>query len=120
MDADELKARTKQFTLRILRLTRSLPANSESRAIRSQLARCGTSVGANYRAVCRSRSRAEFIAKIGVVEEEADECCFWLEIIVESGMLTPAKVRPLLQEANDLTAYLLQIPPISKKQSPIR
>jgi four helix bundle protein len=73
MDAEDLKKRTKQFALRILKLVAALPDTVEGRVIGGQLARAGTSVGANYRAACRGRSRAEFVAKLGVVEEEADE-----------------------------------------------
>ncbi len=97
MNAEELKKRTKQFALRILKLAAALPNTIEGRAIRGQLVRAGTSVGANYRAACRGRSKAEFIAKIGVVEEEADESAFWLELIIEGGLLTAeASSKPLL------------------------
>ncbi len=106
MDQNELKKRTKQFALRILKLTAALPKTVEARVIQNQLARAGTSVAANYRASCRGRSRAEFISKMGVVTEEADECCFWMELIVEGKMLTEKKVKSLLQEANELTAIM--------------
>jgi four helix bundle protein len=79
MNAEDLKRRTKAFALRILKLAAALPNPIEGKAIRGQLVRAGTSVGANYRAACRGRSRAEFIAKIGTVEEESDESAFWLE-----------------------------------------
>jgi len=106
MDQDELKKRTKQFALRILKLTAALPKTVEARAIQSQLSRAGTSVAANYRASCRARSRAEFIAKIGTVIEEADECCFWMELVIEGEMLTEKQVEALLKEANELTAIM--------------
>jgi four helix bundle protein len=106
MDAEDLKKRTKQFALRILKLAAALPTTIEGKAIRGQLVRAGTSVGANYRAACRGRSRAEFIAKIGVVEEEADESAFWLELIIEGALLTENRVRPLLDEANELTKIM--------------
>jgi four helix bundle protein len=106
MDADELKARTKQFALRILKLAAALPPTIEGKAIRGQLVRAGTSVGANYRAACRGRSRAEFAAKIGVVEEEADESAFWLELIIESAFLKENRVKPLLDEANAITKIM--------------
>ena len=106
MDADELKKRTKKFALRILKLVAALPNTVQGRTVGGQLARAGTSVGSNYRAVCRSRSRAEFIARIGVVLEEADESAFWLELIIE-GQLLPAKlVQSLLDEANELTGIM--------------
>ena len=106
MNADDLKNRTKRFALRILRLAAALPNTIEGKAIRGQLVRAGTSVGANYRAACRARSRAEFVAKIGTVEEESDESAFWLEIIIEGALLTEGRVKPLLKEANELTRIM--------------
>jgi four helix bundle protein len=106
MNAEELKARTKKFALRILKLVAALPNNLQGKTIGSQLVRSGTSVAANYRAACRGRSRAEFIAKLGVVEEEADESAFWLELIIDSGLLQEEKVRRLLQEAGELTKIM--------------
>jgi four helix bundle protein len=104
MTEQELKDRTKQFALRIMRLVDSLPTTTTGRAIGAQLIRSGTSVGANYRSACGGRSRAEFIAKLGVVKEEADESAFWLELIGDSGLLKPSVVEPLLKEASELTA----------------
>lgn len=89
-----------------MKLVDALPATRSGNAIGNQLVRSGTAVGANYRATCRARSKAEFIAKIGVVEEEADECGFWLELIVEGGLLPAPKVSALLQEAGGLTAIM--------------
>ncbi|MBM4020057.1 MAG: four helix bundle protein [Planctomycetes bacterium] len=106
MTEQELKARTKQFALRIMRLVRALPKNLEGRVIGGQLLRCGTSVGANYRAVCRGRSKADFVAKMAIAEEEADEASYWLELIVEGGLMTEPRMRPLLKEANELVAIL--------------
>jgi four helix bundle protein len=106
MNANDLKKRTKQFALRILKLAAALPNTIEGKAIRGQLVRAGTSVGANYRAACRGRSRAEFIAKIGTVEEESDESAFWLEIIVEGAFLKEGLIKPLLEEANELTRIM--------------
>ena len=102
MNADDLKKRTKQFALRILKLVEALPNTIAGRTIGGQLARSGTSVGSNYRAACRGRSRAEFIAKLGIVEEEADESAYWLELIIEGALLKPAVVQSLLDEANEL------------------
>jgi four helix bundle protein len=93
-----------QFALRILKLCQNLPKTDESRAIARQLVRSGTSVGANYRSVVRARSRPEFISKLGIVVEEADETVFWLELLVESGIVPDAKLKLLLQEANELLA----------------
>ena len=106
MNAEDLKKRTKLFALRILKVAAALPPTIEGRAIKGQLVRAGTSVGANYRAACRGRSRAEFIAKIGVVEEEADESAFWLELIIEGAFLKSNRVKPLLDEANELTRIM--------------
>jgi four helix bundle protein len=100
--ADELKNRTKQFALRVLKLVDALPNSRSGRVIAGQLGRAGTSVGANYRAACRARSKKEFVAKIGVVEEEADECEYWFELTMESGTLPERKVKQLHQEAGDL------------------
>jgi len=87
MTTDEMKARTKSFALRIIKLVESLPSNRTADVVGKQLLRSGTSVGANYRAACRAKSNADFIAKMGTVEEEADESAFWLEVIVESGLV---------------------------------
>jgi len=106
MNAQELKQRTKQFALRVMRLVDALPNTPKGRAIASQLVRSGTSVAANYRGACRGRSQAEFISKIGVVEEEADETALWLELIIEDKLLTEKKVRSLLDEANELVAIM--------------
>jgi four helix bundle protein len=102
----ELKARTKQFALHIMQLVDALPRTLQGRTIAKQIIRSATSVAVNYRAACRARSRAEFIAKIGVVKEEADESSFWLELIVHSGLLTEARIRPLLTEAGELVAIM--------------
>jgi four helix bundle protein len=107
MNEQELKRRTKQFALRILKLVSALPRSIEGRAIGNQLVRSGTSVGANYRAACRGRSKAEFISKLGTVEEEADESAFWLELIIEGGLLEKKRVESLLQEANELVAIMV-------------
>jgi four helix bundle protein len=106
MTTDELKARTKIFALRVIRLVDALPNTVKGRAIANQIIRSATSVGANYRAACRARSRAEFIAKIGVVEEEADETSFWLELIVDSNIRTDRQIGPLRKEANELVAIM--------------
>jgi four helix bundle protein len=107
MTPDELKARTKQFALRVIKLVAALPKNIEGRAIANQLVRCGTSVAANYRASCGARSQSEFVAKIGVVLEEADEAQLWLELIIEARLIPAKRVRPLLEEANELVAIFV-------------
>lgn len=102
--ATELKSRTKQFAIRVVKLFRALPKSDEARIIGKQVLRSGTSVAANYRAACRARSKAEFIAKIGVVVEEADETVFWLELLVETGIVSSERMSDLLAEANELLA----------------
>jgi len=104
MDKAELKLRTKKFGLRTLKPVRHLPREIGADAVGRQLVRSALSVGANYRSACRGRSRAEFLSKLGVVLEEADESAHWLEIIIEDGMLPEKKVTALLREANELTA----------------
>ncbi len=106
MNEEELKQRIKKFALQVIKLVGSMPRNIEGRAIGRQLVRSGTSVGANYRSACRSRSRAEFVAKLGIVEEEADETAYWLELIIEGALLQAGAVKPLLQEANELVAIM--------------
>ena len=102
--AEELKKRTKQFAIRIVKLFRSLPHSEEALIIGRQMLRSGTSVAANYRAVCRSRSKAEFVAKIGVVVEEADETVLWLEMLVDTEIVSARRLEKLLLEANELLA----------------
>jgi four helix bundle protein len=102
--AEILKNRTKQFALRIIRVIRALPHGPEGRIIGNQLLRSGMSVAANYRAVCRARSRPEFLAKLAIVIEEADESAFWLELLVDSGLVSQSKLKDLQSEANQLVA----------------
>jgi four helix bundle protein len=102
--AEILKDRTKQFALRIIKVIRSLPPSSEGRIIGQRLLRSGMSVAANYRAVCRARSRAEFLAKLAIVIEEADESAFWLELLVDAGLVQDRKLKDLKSEANQLVA----------------
>jgi four helix bundle protein len=106
MTERELLERTKQFALRIFKLVGALPQTIQGRAVAAQLIRSGTSVAANYRAACRARSKPEFVAKLGVVEEEADESAFWLELIMETNLLSATKVEPLLSEASEIVAIM--------------
>ena len=117
----DLKARTKQFALCMMKMVDALPRTIQGRAIAKQIIRSATSVAANYRAACRARSRAEFIAKIGIVEEEADESCFWLELIIDSGLLNEDRIRPLLSEAGELVAIMAasRKSAIGNRRSPI-
>jgi four helix bundle protein len=103
-DEPDLKKRTKAFALRILKLADALPKTTAGRALASQIVRSGTSVAANYRAACRAKSTADFIAKMGIVEEEADETLLWLELLEEFELVTTAKLTAIKQEADELIA----------------
>jgi four helix bundle protein len=107
MTEAEMKQRTKQFALRVIKLVNALPRTTAGITIGRQLVRSGTSVGANYRAACRGRSRADFVAKLGIVEEEADESGFWPELVIDSGLLSQKLVQPLLQEAQEIVAIMV-------------
>ncbi len=98
----ELKTRTKAFALRVIKMSDALPKTRAANVITNQVLRSATSVAANYRAVGRARSKAEFIAKLGVVLEEADETVFWLEMLADSGIVKPSKLSELIAEANQL------------------
>jgi len=104
MSDPDLKKRTKAFAIRILKLVDALPKTTAGRALSSQIVRSGTSIGANYRAACRAKSTADFIAKMAIVEEEADETLFWLELLEESELLPAAKLTAIKQEADELIA----------------
>jgi len=104
MKNENLKRRTKKFALDVIKLVESLPRDYTCRVLGGQLLRAGTSVGANYRAVCRAKSPADFISKFGTVEEEIDESGFWLELLVDSGKLDQATALPLIKESDELTA----------------
>jgi four helix bundle protein len=106
VNKDDLKQRTKQFAMRVMKLVGALPDSSVGRAIGCQLVRSGTAVGANYQSACRGRSKAEFIAKLGIVIEEADESAYWMELIIEGNLLKRELVEPLFEEANQLVAIM--------------
>lgn len=106
MTEKDLLQRTKKFALRIIKLVNALPNNTAGRAIGNQLIRSGTSVAANYRAACRGRSKAEFIAKLGTVEEEADESALWMELIIEGKLMDENLVKSLWQESVELTRIM--------------
>lgn len=103
----DLAARTKAFALRILKLADSMPRTLTAEILARQIARSGTSTATNYRAAQRARSKAEFISKLSIVHEEADETCLWIELIEESGMVTSKKLAALKTEANELTAIFV-------------
>ena len=115
--SEQLKERTKQFAIRVINLFRALPKSDEARVIGRQVLRSGTSVAANYRAVCRSRSKAEFISKIGVVVEEADESVLWLEPLVDTGIVERNKMESLTTEANELLAIFAASQHTAKRTS---
>jgi four helix bundle protein len=107
MTPEELKQRTKKFGIRIVKVVEKLPNRRTPQTIGQQLLRSGTSVGANYRAACRSRSDAEFRAKLGICEEEADEVIYWLEMVVELGYIRASLLDKLITEANEILAIIV-------------
>jgi len=104
MDERTFKDRTKKFALAVVKLVESLPRTRTADVLGRQLLRAGTSVGANYRAACRGRSASDVVAKLGIVEEEADESIYWLELLLESGSTSVDRVAALTKEANELLA----------------
>ena len=107
MNEEQMKNRTKEFAKSIIKLCRKLPDNREGRLIGNQIFRCGTSVAANYRAACRARSTADFISKLAIVEEEADETFFWLEIIEEMKILDNNLINSLMKENDEIIAIIV-------------
>jgi four helix bundle protein len=103
MNREELTKRTKEFAHRCVKLAMALPETALGKHLRGQVIRCSTSVAANYRATCLSQSKASFIAKLSIVLEEADESAFWLEFIIDENLLKENLIKPLLQEAEELT-----------------
>lgn len=104
MSNSDLKERTKAYALRVIKLVGALPRNDISSVMGKQLLRCATSVGANYRAACRAKSPADFIAKMGIVEEEADESLYWLDLLVQSDLVPETRVNDLVREGNEILA----------------
>lgn len=107
MDRDELIRRLKQFAHRCVKLALALPENVLGRHIRGQLIRCSTGAAANYRAACVAQSRAAFVAKLSIVIEEVDESCFWMEFIIDEGLLAKKRVAPLFAEGKELKAIFI-------------
>ena len=103
---ENLRQRTKEFGLRVIRMWKSVPSTTLSEVLGKQLLRCATSVAANYRAACLAKSDADFFHKIKICQEEADESCLWIEYIIEAGILPAAKLENLLDEARQLTAIM--------------
>jgi four helix bundle protein len=104
MDEREFKDRTKMLALRVIRLVEALPRGRTSDVIGRQLLRSATSVGANYRAACRAQSNADMAAKLGIVEEEADETLYWLELLIEAGLMSESRLVELMQETDEIVA----------------
>ncbi|MBS1797946.1 MAG: four helix bundle protein [Acidobacteria bacterium] len=107
MTHEEMKARTKQFALRIIRLAQSLPSNQAAQIIGRQLLRSGTSVGANYRAARRARSNADFLNKLAIVEEEADESIYWMELLIEANLIKENLLKDLMDEGNQILSIVI-------------
>ena len=107
MSPAEFKRRTFDYGIRVVRLVQALPKGDAPRDLGRQLLRAGTSVGANYRAAARARSRADFIAKLGIVEEECDETLYWIEVLIELGFVTTKRVQPLYAEGTEILAMIV-------------
>ncbi len=119
MTQDEMKQRTKKFALRVIKLVEALPNARTSTVLGHQLLRSGTSVGANYRAACRAKSTADFIAKLCIVEEEADETIYWIELLIDSNQIKSNLVEDLLDEANQILSIIVSAIKTSKlKRNP--
>ena len=116
MTQTEMKRRTKQFALRVMKLVEGLPETNAGRVIGRQLLRSATSVGANYRAACRAKSTADFIAKLAIVEEEADESMYWMELLIESGQVKENLLTDLLDECNQIVSIIVSSIKTSKQR----
>ena len=117
MNQNELKDRFKQFALRVIRLCQSLPKDKTADVIRGQLLRAGTSTGANYRAACRAKSTADFIYKLGIVEEELDESLYWMELSIEAKIVTANLLNNLMNEGNELLSIVVTSIKTAKSKS---
>jgi four helix bundle protein len=115
MTSNEFKKRTKAFALRVIHLVESLPKSRTASAIGGQLLRAGTSVGANYRAACRARSAADFVPKMGIVEEECDESAYWMELLIEAGIMKEGRISSLLKEAEEVLSMVVSSIKTSRK-----
>jgi four helix bundle protein len=107
MTREEMKARTKKYANRVVKLCTALPDNWVARILGKQLLRCGTSVGANYRAVCRAKSTADFLSKLRIVEEECDESLFWMELLVDNDLVKGSRLSNLMQEGNEILSIVV-------------
>jgi four helix bundle protein len=118
MTPEELKERTRSFALRVVKLATALPRNRASDVFARQMIRSASSVGANYRAACRSRSRAEFVAKIGLVEEEADETAFWIGMARDSDLVKAERVSDLLTKAEEIVSIIVASRKTARSSAP--
>jgi four helix bundle protein len=107
MNPEDMKRRTRAFTLRVIRLAESLPNTPTAKVIKNQMLRCGSSVGANYRAACRAKSKPDFVSKMGTVEEEADESIYWMELLIDAEIVTRSRIADLLDEADQILAIVI-------------
>jgi four helix bundle protein len=107
MNPEDLKKRTRAFALRIIRLAESLPNTPTAKVIRNQMLRCGPSVGANYRAACRAKSKPDFVSKMGTVEEEADETIYWMELLIDAEIVKRSRIADLLDEADQILSIVI-------------
>jgi four helix bundle protein len=107
MTREDMKARTKTYANRVVKLCAALPGSWIAQTLGKQLLRSGTSVGANYRAVCRAKSKADFINKLRVVEEECDESLFWMELLVDNGLVKGTRLRDLMKEGDEILAIVV-------------
>jgi len=117
MKPDEMKARTRAFALRVIRLAESFPKTPTANVIRNQMLRSGPSVGANYRAACRAKSKPDFVSKMGIVGEEADETMYWIELSIDAGIVKKSRVDSLLQEANEILSMTVSSIKTAKRSS---
>jgi four helix bundle protein len=115
MNSEELKKRTKKFAVQIIEAVKTFPRTMPGEVVGRQIVRSATSVGANYRSACRARSQADFISKLGIVEEEADETLYWLELSVESKLMEMTEASPLIKEADELTSIFTASRKTAKK-----
>jgi four helix bundle protein len=119
MTQGEMKVRTKRYGLRIIKLVEALSADRIANVIGGQLLRAGTSVGANYRAACRAKSTADFINKLKIVEEECDESLYWMELMVESGLIPATRLAELLKEGDEIVAIVVASIKSSRTEPPV-
>ena len=125
MNSEELKRRTREFALRVIRLAESLPNTPTGNVIRNQMIRCGSAVGANYRAACRAKSRPDFVSKMGTGEEEADETIYWMELLIDAEIVKRSRIADLLDEADQILSIVISSiktakSPKTNQQSAIR